>query len=130
MRRSLSAAPLSCFAELITLVVADFPEIDCVLLARPTRSHNLFLQMIGRGLRLSPHTGKTNCLLIDLVGNSSMGVVCTPTLFGIDPDTIIEGASLSSRNAIRRGTFAHGCCLTGDRQDFYGTPDARRRSSC
>ncbi|GAA5895720.1 hypothetical protein JCM5296_007402 [Sporobolomyces johnsonii] len=69
----------------------DFPEIDCVLLARPTRSHNLFLQMIGRGLRLSPHTGKTNCLLIDLVGNSSMGVVCTPTLFGIDPDTIIEG---------------------------------------
>ncbi|GAA5871199.1 hypothetical protein JCM1840_000140 [Sporobolomyces johnsonii] len=69
----------------------DFPEIDCVLLARPTRSQNLFLQMIGRGLRLSPDTGKTNCLVIDLVGNSSMGVVCTPTLFGIDPDTIIEG---------------------------------------
>ncbi|GAA5954131.1 hypothetical protein JCM21900_002899 [Sporobolomyces salmonicolor] len=70
---------------------ADFPEIDCVLLARPTRSQNLFLQMIGRGLRVSPQTGKTNCLLIDLVGNSAMGVVCTPTLFGIDPDEAIEG---------------------------------------
>ncbi|GAA5862480.1 hypothetical protein JCM1840_004196 [Sporobolomyces johnsonii] len=69
----------------------DFPEIDCVLLARPTRSRNLFLQMIGRGLHLSPDTGKTNCLVIDLVGYSSIGVVCTPTLFGIDPDEIIEG---------------------------------------
>lgn len=73
---------------------ADFPEIDCVLLARPTRSQNLFLQMLGRGLRLSPATGKTSCLVIDLIGNSSAvgGVVCTPTLFGLDPGTLIEGA--------------------------------------
>jgi len=75
---------------------ADFPAIDCVLLARPTRSQNLFLQMIGRGLRLSPSTGKKSCLVIDLVGDSTdLGVVCTPTLFGIDPATVIEGASLS-----------------------------------
>ncbi|GAA5900458.1 hypothetical protein JCM8208_005368 [Rhodotorula glutinis] len=73
---------------------ADFPAIDCVLLARPTRSQNLFLQMIGRGLRLSPATGKTSCLVIDLVGDSTdLGVVCTPTLFGIDPATVIEGRS-------------------------------------
>ncbi|GJN91895.1 hypothetical protein Rhopal_004920-T1 [Rhodotorula paludigena] len=76
---------------------ADFPEIDCVLLARPTRSQNLFLQMLGRGLRLSPATGKTSCLVIDLIGNSSAvgGVVCTPTLFGLDPGTLIEGQSTS-----------------------------------
>ncbi|GAA5852613.1 hypothetical protein JCM9279_005529 [Rhodotorula babjevae] len=75
---------------------ADFPAIDCVLLARPTRSQNLFLQMIGRGLRLSPATGKTSCLVIDLVGDATdLGVVCTPTLFGIDPATTIEGRSTS-----------------------------------
>ncbi|GAA5893108.1 hypothetical protein JCM6882_003888 [Rhodosporidiobolus microsporus] len=76
---------------------ADFPAIDCVLLARPTRSQNLFLQMLGRGLRLSPETGKKDCLLIDLVGNSTSagGVVCTPTLFGLDPDEKVEGLSTS-----------------------------------
>lgn len=64
--------------------------IDCVLLVRPTRSKNLFLQMIGRGLRLSPETGKESCLVLDLVGNSAQGLVCTPSLFGLDPDAVIE----------------------------------------
>ncbi|EMS24929.1 UvrABC complex, subunit B [Rhodotorula toruloides NP11] len=74
---------------------ADFPEIDCVLLARPTKSQNLFLQMIGRGLRLSPHTDKKDCLIIDLLGSAerSGGMMCTPTLFGLDPDTEIIGKS-------------------------------------
>lgn len=70
---------------------ADFPGIDCVLLARPTKSVTLFLQMLGRGLRKSEKTGKVDCLVLDLVGNSTQGIVCTPTLFGIDPDTVIEG---------------------------------------
>lgn len=49
--------------------------------------------MIGRGLRLSPHTGKQDCLVIDLLGSAekSGGMVCTPTLFGLDPDTEING---------------------------------------
>lgn len=41
--------------------------------------------MIGRGLRLSPETGKKDCLIIDLVGNHTQGLVCAPTLFGLDP---------------------------------------------
>lgn len=63
---------------------ADIPPIDCVLLARPTKSRNLFSQMIGRGLRLSPDTGKVNCLVLDVVGNAAHGVVCSPTLFGLE----------------------------------------------
>ncbi|KAK4046631.1 putative ATP-dependent helicase IRC3 [Microbotryomycetes sp. JL201] len=81
---------------------ADFPMIDCVLLVRPTRSKNLFLQMIGRGLRLSPSTGKRDCLILDLVGNTSQGLICTPTLFGLDPDDVVEGeltATLEQRAA-------------------------------
>lgn len=72
---------------------ADVPAIDCVLLARPTRSRNLFSQMIGRGLRLSPATGKRDCLVLDIVGNIEKGVVCTPTLFGLDAEDIIEDES-------------------------------------
>ncbi|GAA5923628.1 double-stranded DNA-dependent ATPase [Sporobolomyces koalae] len=81
---------------------ADFPAIDCILLLRPTRSQTLFLQMLGRGLRLSPETGKRDCLVLDLVGSgtSAGGMVCTPTLFGIDPDADIEGESTSSLKAL------------------------------
>ncbi|PWZ01728.1 P-loop containing nucleoside triphosphate hydrolase protein [Testicularia cyperi] len=75
---------------------ADVPAIDCVLLARPTRSRNLFSQMIGRGLRLSPQTGKRDCLILDIVGNIEKGVVCTPTLFGLDADDIIENETSDS----------------------------------
>jgi superfamily II DNA or RNA helicase len=43
----------------------DEPSIDGIILARPTRSHSLFMQMIGRGLRLFPK--KLNCKIVDIV---------------------------------------------------------------
>lgn len=69
----------------------NIPNIDCVLLARPTKSHNLFLQMIGRGMRLFP--GKSDCHVIDMVGNVSHGILAVPTLFGLDPKEINKEAS-------------------------------------
>jgi ATP-dependent helicase IRC3 len=66
----------------------DIPNIDCVLLARPTKSRNLLVQMIGRGMRL--HKDKTNCHVIDMVSALSTGVVSTPTLFGLDPGEIVQ----------------------------------------
>ncbi|OAG00996.1 DEAD/DEAH box helicase-like protein [Paraphaeosphaeria sporulosa] len=69
----------------------DIPNIDCVLLARPTKSRNLLVQMIGRGMRL--HPGKENCHIIDMVSALSTGVVSTPTLFGLDPAEILEKAN-------------------------------------
>jgi ATP-dependent helicase IRC3 len=68
----------------------DIPNIDCVLLARPTKSRNLLVQMIGRGMRL--HQGKENCHIIDLVASLSTGIVSTPTLFGLDPAELVENA--------------------------------------
>ncbi len=44
----------------------DLPELSCVVLARPTQSLMLFLQMIGRGLRTSE--GKTDCIVLDHSG--------------------------------------------------------------
>ena len=43
----------------------DIPGIDTVALLRPTNSPGLLIQMIGRGFRLSPATGKTECLVLD-----------------------------------------------------------------
>jgi Helicase conserved C-terminal domain len=41
----------------------DVPEIEAVVLCRPTRSRSLYAQMIGRGLRIYP--GKSQLLVID-----------------------------------------------------------------
>ena len=38
-------------------------DVRCIILARPTRSEILFVQMVGRGLRTAP--GKQNCLILD-----------------------------------------------------------------
>jgi len=45
----------------------DIPAVDCVLFLRPTESATVFLQQLGRGLRLD--TGKTSCLVLDFIGN-------------------------------------------------------------
>lgn len=65
----------------------DIPNIDCVLLARPTRSRNLLVQMIGRGMRL--HPGKKDCHVIDMVASVESGIVTTPSLFGLDPSEMV-----------------------------------------
>ena len=45
----------------------DETSVNCLLLARPTKSLRLYLQIIGRGLRI--HEGKKDCLILDLAGN-------------------------------------------------------------
>jgi DNA repair protein RadD len=43
----------------------DAPAVDTVVLLRPTASPGLYYQMVGRGFRLSPDTGKTDCMILD-----------------------------------------------------------------
>lgn len=94
----------------------DIPNIDCILLARPTRSRNLLVQMIGRGMRL--HPGKKNCHIIDMVSSLDTGIVTTPTLFGLDPNELVETASVremrklknrrSTEEAVRAANYWQG----------------------
>lgn len=45
----------------------DFPELDTIIIARPTMSLALYIQMIGRGIR--KHPSKYDCALVDMCGN-------------------------------------------------------------
>ena len=45
----------------------DYPELDTIILSRPTMSMGLYYQQIGRGIR--PHENKENCIVIDLTDN-------------------------------------------------------------
>ena len=53
----------------------DIPEVDTLLFLRPTESLTLFLQQLGRGLRLPENAGlsansKHCCTVLDFVGNA------------------------------------------------------------
>lgn len=45
----------------------DHPELECVVIARPTRSLTLYYQMMGRAVR--PHPNKESAWIIDMCGN-------------------------------------------------------------
>jgi len=45
----------------------DAPQTDLIALMRPTQSAGLYVQMVGRGLRIAE--GKKDCLILDFGGN-------------------------------------------------------------
>lgn len=45
----------------------DIPPLSCIIMARPTKSYNLYIQQAGRGTR--PFQGKQDFFLFDHVGN-------------------------------------------------------------
>lgn len=49
----------------------DIPEVDTLLMLRPTQSPTLFQQQLGRGLRRSPD--KAVAVVLDFVGNQAKG---------------------------------------------------------
>jgi len=62
----------------------DEPSISCIGMTRPTKSKGLYIQCIGRGLRL--HPGKENCLILDFA-DSGHGLNAAITLNNAIPST-------------------------------------------
>lgn len=46
----------------------DVPELDCIILARPTMSVALYYQMVGRGVRIDPNNPNKVLRVVDLAG--------------------------------------------------------------
>ncbi|EGN75489.1 DNA/RNA helicase, superfamily II [Idiomarina sp. A28L] len=94
----------------------DIPEVDTVLMARPTESKILFLQQLGRGLRQSPVTGKTHVVVLDFIGNHKSFLLKPTSLLG----------TVGIRNILQvikepDARLADGCYLTFDLEvlDFW-----------
>ncbi len=89
MRPSDRAAALKDFEEgdtqyLINCMIltegVDLPACSAIIMARPTKSQQLYLQFLGRALRL--HDDKEDALVIDLVGATSVnGMVSANEFF-------------------------------------------------
>lgn len=65
----------------------DNPATSCLVIARPTKSLMLHYQILGRGLRICPETGKVDCIIIDHSGNLLLNGKPTDAL----PDTLDMG---------------------------------------
>ena len=66
----------------------DCPSVDCIVVLRPTKSRGLYCQMVGRGTRLSPETGKENLLLLDFLWMTERHDLARPaSLLGKDGRT-------------------------------------------
>lgn len=76
----------------------DEPDVECIVIARPTKSQPMYVQMVGRGTRLSP--GKKDCLVLDLVGATDrLDLTTLPRLFGLGED----GDGESSEGSVSQG---------------------------
>jgi superfamily II DNA or RNA helicase/HKD family nuclease/diadenosine tetraphosphate (Ap4A) HIT family hydrolase len=89
----------------------DLPELDTILMLRPTESRILWLQQFGRGLRRSRADKKLK--VIDYIGNHRTFLVKPQTLFGLGPgDGQIQ--NLLTRLAAGTQELPPGCEVTYD----------------
>lgn len=80
----------------------DIPCVDLVLFLRPTESMTVFLQQLGRGLRL--HGSKERLTVIDLIGNHRNAHFKLPFLVGLeDDDPDAPQDALKEVRALTRG---------------------------
>jgi ATP-dependent helicase IRC3 len=87
----------------------DDPNIGCIVMARPTKSNLLFVQMAGRGTRLQAginnlHEAKAagvsiikeDCLLMDVVDNTSRhSLITLSSIFGLGNNLDLKGAPVA-----------------------------------
>lgn len=84
----------------------DVPSFDTIVFVRPTESLVLYVQCVGRGLRLSE--GKENCLIMDYAGNLERhGHIDNPIInqalrarIPEDPDYCIECFNCNTFNSL------------------------------
>ncbi len=72
----------------------DCPRVSCVVVARPTASRTLYLQMVGRALRPCPEIGKRDCVILDHAGNTLRhGLVSEITSYELDTGDTLDPAA-------------------------------------
>lgn len=54
----------------------DCPDVDCIVVLRPTKVRSLYCQMVGRGTRIAP--GKEHLLLLDFLWHTERHELCHP----------------------------------------------------
>jgi superfamily II DNA or RNA helicase len=77
----------------------DVPCVSCIIMARPTKSYNLYIQQAGRGTR--PHQGKEDFIILDHAGN-----VIEHGLIESEMKCVLKGFK---KNPVRQITTCKAC---------------------
>ena len=80
----------------------DLPRTEIVVLARPVRSKPLYIQIVGRGLRLSE--GKTEAIVLDLFGLGHTLIHAAALLDVLDNRIPFVGTMTRSVGGVARGS--------------------------
>ena len=68
----------------------DCPSVDCIVVLRPTKVRSLYCQMVGRGTRLSPQTGKDHLLLLDFLWHTERHELCHPASLSCENQEVAQ----------------------------------------
>jgi superfamily II DNA or RNA helicase/diadenosine tetraphosphate (Ap4A) HIT family hydrolase/HKD family nuclease len=90
----------------------DVPEIDTVLMLRPTESPVVFLQQLGRGLRIIE--GKSELAVIDFIGNHRSFLLKPRTLLSLGARTVPSTARVLEAMGTGEFGLPPGCSVSYD----------------
>jgi superfamily II DNA or RNA helicase len=81
----------------------DHPPISALAVWRFTKSRAFYAQMVGRGTRLSPETGKQNLLLLDNLFLCDTHQLCRPAHIMTDDDDVAEAMTDAAEKSATEG---------------------------
>lgn len=79
----------------------DVPEVSCIHQVRPTQSDSLYIQMVGRALRLFP--GKTDALVLDYAPLEAREIVMLGDVLGAPARKDVIVSDKQEREAVLGG---------------------------
>jgi superfamily II DNA or RNA helicase len=92
----------------------DCPQVDCIVVLRPTKIRSLYSQMVGRGTRLYP--GKDHLLLLDFLWHTERHELCHPA------HLICESEEIADK--MTENIEAAGCPVDIQEAEQQATDDA------
>src|SRR5262249_16516858 len=90
----------------------DLPNVDTIMMLRPTESRVLWLQQFGRGLRKAE--AKPHVTVIDYIGNHRTFLIKPQTLLGLPEGDVAVAQALERAVAGRLQNLPPGCAVTYD----------------
>ena len=121
----------------------DNPEVDMIVMARPTKSQTLYTQMVGRGTRVLPgliddlpdkesrleaiaRSSKPVLTVVDLVGNSGKHkLICTADILGgNNTEEVVERVIKNAKES--KGQFVITEALAAEEEKYQKELERRR----